>query len=144
MCVLCGRQRTLDGMFILWALSLKERTDCYASETLAVTEHNTRNLVDRLECCPWTSCPFYIHSHSFGSFIHSPNCKCYLYNEDSYICIHNLKHSPEFQTCKFTCLLDIYTWISIRNPNVNIFKETELLLLFLSQICSTLSHSHFS
>ena len=55
----------------------------------------------------------------------------------SYICICNLEHSPEFQIHKFTCLLDIYILTAVRNPSVNIVKETKLLIISLSQICST-------
>lgn len=125
-------------MFILWAFSLKERTDCYASETFAVMGHNLRKHLDMLDYCPSTPSPFHVHSCSFGNSFQSPVFKYYLCNENSYICIYNLEHPLEFQTHQFTCLLDMYTCVSIQITIMNIAKETELLILSFSQICSDL------
>lgn len=143
MCLCCGREKkkkTFNGIFVLWAFTLKGGKDCYDSETFTVMGHNPWKHLGRLGYCPWTSSPFNLHSYSFGNFIH---LKYHLCNEDSYICICNLEHSPEFETHKITWLLDIYIWTAVRNPNVNISKETELLILFLFQTGSTLIHSRF-
>lgn len=78
-CVLCRRENeTFNGMFILWAFSLKERTDCYASETFAVMGHNLRKHLDMLDYCPSTPSPFHVHSCSFGNSFQSPVFKYYL------------------------------------------------------------------
>lgn len=135
-----GKKKTFNGIFVLWAFTLKGGKDCYDSETFTVMGHNPWKHLGRLGYCPWTSSPFNLHSYSFGNFIH---LKYHLCNEDSYICICNLEHSPEFETHKITWLLDIYIWTAVRNPNVNISKETELLILFLFQTGSTLIHSRF-
>lgn len=134
------KNKTFNGIFVLWAFTLKGGKDCYDSETFTVMGHNPWKHLGRLGYCPWTSSPFNLHSYSFGNFIH---LKYHLCNEDSYICICNLEHSPEFETHKITWLLDIYIWTAVRNPNVNISKETELLILFLFQTGSTLIHSRF-
>lgn len=67
-----------DGMFILQAFFLKERTD-YASETFTVMGHNSWKQLDRLADCPWTTSLFYLYPYSFGNFIHSLVLKYYLY-----------------------------------------------------------------
>lgn len=78
-CVCCVEEKNNpDGIFILQAFSLKERTD-YASETFTVMGHNSWKHLFRLGDYPWTTSPFYLYPYSFGNFIHSLVLKYYLY-----------------------------------------------------------------